>query len=449
MRLITSMKTSIDNIISNIVLILVLANVGICGYILRDTFHGDPTIYFIYSRNIRDGDFFAFNPGVFSSGSTSPLWAIILSFGFLFPEGILAGKIIACLFTCTALLVYYLTLKKIFDFPIGISLTTGVLCYYLFLPGLMVYETPLMVILVNFLIFLNYLIFSKHDFRYFWYLGIVWTFIPLARPEGFLLVVLNFLLLLFTFRNSKKQVLQSTLLFLLSSIPSLIYFGYSYLQTGTFSTSSYCRTFALKEMPFSLDNLERYFIPLLPFGLGIIVFILKRVFQRNIYPVLFLSLPLILMIMSLSIQRAKFEEQRGLTFDVIVEKDVIEFLNTIALPDVTVLAYEVQDRYYLRNDLFLLSLDGIVDGKIIPYFNDVQAFLIRYKPKYWIANDAVLYRPFLNKSILKDVYLSAIHPGSTFTTNGIRFTCIWLNQKYQKFHGFANAKAIFMIDYDE
>ena len=49
-----------------------------------NTFWGDPTIYLVYSKNIAKGDFFSFNPQTFSSGSTSPLWALILSISFLF-----------------------------------------------------------------------------------------------------------------------------------------------------------------------------------------------------------------------------------------------------------------------------------------------------------------------------------------------------------------------------
>ena len=49
------------------------AVVTVAAYRLFHTFFGDPTIYLIYARNAAHGDVFSFNPGHFSSGSTSPL----------------------------------------------------------------------------------------------------------------------------------------------------------------------------------------------------------------------------------------------------------------------------------------------------------------------------------------------------------------------------------------
>ena len=72
-----------DDLISKFVLVGLCLTVIGAGILLIGTFWGDPTIYLVYARNIAQGDFFSFNPGEFSSGSTSPLWAMILSISFL------------------------------------------------------------------------------------------------------------------------------------------------------------------------------------------------------------------------------------------------------------------------------------------------------------------------------------------------------------------------------
>jgi hypothetical protein len=125
---------------------------------------------------------------------------------------------------------------------------------------------------------------------------------------------------------------------------------------------------------------------------------------------------------------------------------VINTVNSFAEKNCTILAYEVQDRYYLRDDLDLLSLDGIVDGKIIPYYQDVTGFLLRYQPDYWLANDAVNYRPYLFKSILRDVMGRASTLNSTVEINGIRFTNVWV-ASVKSTPQFSSVLYIYKIDY--
>ena len=88
-----------------------------------------------------------------------------------------------------------------------------------------------------------------------------------------------------------------------------------------------------------------------------------------------------------------------------MEREIVEYINKIAEENSTILIYEAQDRYYLRPDISLLSLDGITDGKVAPYpvNGDMYGFLLEHRPMYWLANDAVEYRPYLAQSVLMDV----------------------------------------------
>jgi hypothetical protein len=78
------------------------------------------------------------------------------------------------------------------------------------------------------------------------------------------------------------------------------------------------------------------------------------------------------------------------TFDNNLQQGAAEILNRTAARGSTVLAYEVQVRWGLRDDLSVLSLDGITDGKVLPYRErgDLEDFLKRYRPRYWIADPA-------------------------------------------------------------
>ena len=79
---------------------------------------------------------------------------------------------------------------------------------------------------------------------------------------------------------------------------------------------------------------------------------------------------------------------------------VREILNRVAPPGARVLTYEVQGRYYARDDLRYLSLDGLTDAKVAPYLHTLGADGVprSYRPRYWVANDAVEYRPYLARS---------------------------------------------------
>jgi hypothetical protein len=140
----------------------------------------------------------------------------------------------------------------------------------------------------------------------------------------------------------------------------------------------------------------------------------------------------------------------GFTFDLITEKGLVEHLNQTLERNATILTYEMQIRYRLRPDLRLLSLDGVTDGKVAPYLEsgDMTAFLKKYKPQYWLANDAVNYRPYLSTSILRPVMEKAgQQEGRSLQVEGITFTNV-RTRKEPLVWGFAGYKQLYRLTYE-
>lgn len=464
----------------------------ICGYLLFNTYWGDSTIYLIYAKNIANGNFFAFNPGEFSSGATSPLWAVMLSAGFILGNGIVFSKVIGIIFTLMALIITFKASTIITKSKIGSAIGTGFLFNFLILSGLYFYESSIIVCLISILIILTFYIIQNQNSRFLWVLGIVWSIIPLVRPEAITIVLLNLAVLCFKYRKNREFIIKTLTIFVLSLLPSILYFGYSYFKSGLLSSSTYCRTFMSQYTANSFPNL--YFWPVtlifseltVLMGLFICVFgFLKSVKDKNLKWVIFMSLtavitfiliftlyspptqmidakryilpiiPFIVIFISIGISKIlstyKFTfslilislitltlivspsagyitnsiglKTKELNFDTITEKNAIDYINSIAEPNSTVLAFEVQDRFYLRPDLKILSLDGITDGKIAPYLpnHEVSKFLWKYRPKYWIANQATSL-PFFSDSILREVVEKTGHrEGSEIAVDSITF----------------------------
>jgi hypothetical protein len=143
------------------------------------------------------------------------------------------------------------------------------------------------------------------------------------------------------------------------------------------------------------------------------------------------------------------ERNRGWDFDTVIEKAAAEWLGDHAHPGATILTHEVQLRYGLRRDLRVLSIDGITDGKILPFLDtgDMRAFLMLHRPDYWVANDSVLARSYLAKSILGRV-VEAIggSEGDSIEVDGIRFTSLKLNQ-VPPVEGFAGWRQVVALSY--
>jgi len=492
----------------------------LCGVLLLDTFYGDSTIYLIYARNISKGDWFSFNPQEFSSGSTSPLWATILALGFILPgDGVIWAKIISFLFTLLALFFTYRMCNIVGGSKIVGGLGLVVVFYFLAIPGFLLYESSLLICLVAFLVVLtSWLIQFKPTWTKVWPVGVVWSAIPLVRPDALVVVLLSLLALIIVHRRERKSVLSLIGVFLLSLLPALLYFGYSYVTLGVPSTSGYCRTFAMREtarrvsgfyfsssalelfssyplffwlcfllwgavrrrkdstylMVFLFSALvigsyffmfsfvfpagwdvERYMLPVVPFialGTGTGLAEAWGLLSKRKYGIVllmaiffFLSSPVVRAAI-----RVKEQSERGLTFSVITERRIIEYINQIAEEGATVLIYEVQDRYYLRSDLELLSLDGITDGKIIPYLDsgDITSFLWRYQPRYWLANKAVFVRPFLAHSILREVVeQTGEREGSSIEIEGITFVNLRVSRE-PRIANFASYRQLYLLVYE-
>lgn len=466
-------KNRADYAAYSILLFIFLITI-IGGYLLFDTFWGDSSIYLVYAKNIANLDFLSFNPGEFSSGATSPLWAFILSLGFICGDFLSFTKIISLIFTLISLLTTYYAAFIMSKSKISSSIATGFLFYFLAFPGLIGYESSFIVVLVSILIILNYKFISNNDNKFLWLMGSIWLLMPLVRPDSFIIIFLNLIILVIIIRNDKRLISLLLLTFSLSIIPSILYFGYSYLELGIFSTSSNCRTFLLKHTaqvyneiyywpfrllleipivlgffvglygsfkvakkdiglswlvffgltsliiyiliftfyspPYDIFESKRYLLPVIPF---FVIFIsqgistLLKSYPKKLFKIIFiflLFLGLVVFPSVVIINNFLNLRESGLTFDEITEKNTIEYMNNIVEPNSTILTFEVQSRYYLREDLKILSLDGITDGKIAPYMpnGDIESFLWRYKPRYWIANEAVDL-PFFSDSILGEV----------------------------------------------
>ena len=441
----------LHKLIAVVLLSLAIFTVCYCGFVLRNTFWGDPTIYLIYARNIAGGDWFSFNPGEFSSGSTSPLWAAILSLSFIFSDGVMTAKIISFFFTALTLIIIYLSLLYVTKSEIGSAFGFLPFTPYFLPNALMMYETPLIVALVSSLIALNWEILFKKNYTKLSWLALIWALIPLSRPEMTLLVFLDFLVMIFINRGQKKAIIRTTLLFSLSLMPTILYYGFSYFATGSLSSSSFCRSYAIFERPFSLAGIIRYLVPFTPIGALALAFSTKWILTRfeswRQIMVIFIVIAVSIFALKKSFIFSLTQEAKGLTFEVITEKKVMDQINSIAPSGSTVLIYEVQDRFNLRQDIDVLSLDGIIDGKIGPYFDDVVTFLRYYRPTYWVANNAVYYRPYLSRGILKQITDIANKKNRQVTIENIRFTNVWVNPDYNLFPSFANASAIYKIDY--
>ena len=486
----------IVNFVSYSILLFLIIITILISYFFLNTFWGDSSIYLVFAKNIANSSFLSFNPGEFSSGATSPLWAFILSIGFLFNDnGIINSKFISLIFMIIAILMTYRTSFIITGSKIGSAIGVGFLWYFSFFAGVFAYESGLAIILLSALILLNYYIIEKSRTVYIFYLGIIWAILPFARPETLIIVIFNLFLLLFIHKNNKNLIYTVIGVFLISLIPITIYLSYSIIKTGLSSSSTYCRSFwdksiynnnpnglydtfiiffsypvvimgfyiggygmfkELKEnnrtwlhflflttlisfiliftiySPLSQPlDIQRYLIPIIPFMIPLISKGISKIYNSKSLKLKIISITMISVIGMILVvvppiqfitNYSVFTDQ-PLKFNDVTEKNMVDYLNSIAEPNSTILSFEVQDRYYLRPDLKILSQDGITDGKIAPFLptDDITGFLWKYKPNYWIANQAV-NSPLYSNSILNEVInKTGADEGSKITIDNITF----------------------------
>jgi hypothetical protein len=202
------------------------------------------------------------------------------------------------------------------------------------------------------------------------------------------------------------------------------------------------------------NDLPRYFLPIAP----IIVAAIARIFRRwreepmRLWAVatLVLAIAFVLKPVGSLLGDAIDQRGRGYSFDEIVEREAADMVNRIAKPGDTLLAYEVQDRYYLRDDIGIMSLDGLTDGRVAPFLasGDMAAYLKKHRPAYWLANSAVDYRPYLRNSILHDVVERYDRDSSTkeVALEGITFRLVRRRTRPMP-RGFAGWTYLFELGY--
>jgi len=517
-----------DRLLGGIILLVVIGFFGNSAYEMRHLHDGDSAIYLSYSKQIAEGDWFSFNPGEFSSGSTSPLWAVILAISFFFSDPPFAAKIISAIATAAALSSIYVAAYRYTRLRTAAALSLLLPLWQILQPGLFLFETPLIVLLIALLAIVSrpILVLERTDLtradavR----MGVLYALIPLVRPEAVVLVILHAGIVAITCRKRGSLVPLATAL-VSAAIPSVLYFGYSWMVTGYPSISAVGRAFSLRESAPSVfgrayslaafDVLLAYPVIVWTtlffvgwywarsarlgwgirwFALGAFLIyvalqtvvnpatsqgrfirytlavtpLLSIFYAVGIVPLLRFALPqrYIVMIVLVSaalcwqplveVQKEVVRRKNlGMTWEITTEKHAMEYINEVAEPGDAVLAYEVQPRYYLRDDLKLYSLDGITDPRILPYLEggDLAEYLKEYKPEYWLANRSVEYRPYLQRSLLAEVVKrTGDEVGASTTIDGITFTNIRLRQPDEptdRLRWFAYYRQIYKLSYGD
>jgi len=185
----------------------------------------DAWIHHTYARNLARGQWFTYTDDQASSGSTSPVWTVLLSAGHLLGVhpvnwSLLLGALFHIL---TALMVYQLSLLYFGDRWLAAwsAILTG-LEWHLVWAALSGMETTLFVALS-----LLYLYLIQTQWQRTWLLGLVGGLLFLTRPEGALLVGIAGVRVLWGYRGVWRRAFKSLvmmgLMFLLVISPVMIF----------------------------------------------------------------------------------------------------------------------------------------------------------------------------------------------------------------------------------
>lgn len=468
-------------------------------YLYLPVWHGDAAIYLPYVRAlVEQGQWMAFNPGELSSGATSPLWVVWIAPWWML-GGIYGLKVAGGLAVVLAVVATLLWGQRQGAEPKEALIPALTVAYCVAPAGFLGYETPLAAL--GALLWMNYLPRGQAGIRQRgWSLALLSAVTPLVRPEMELLVVAYGAVALL-----QRQWRELLWLLVGAAVP-VTYYGAMQALTGSFSASGYCRAFALREMAefrigqlfhvsrsFLLEflrsglafvtvaavstllrarhrweaqywfpglvvlgyavffsivaplNSARYMAPVAPFlgSLGA-----QEVRRWSVQGGLLRIVPaaMVVLLVANTMARAWDDRRRGYDFAVVTERPCARLLNAVAEPGAWILAYEVQIRFWLRPDVRVLSLDGVTDGKVAPYLAtaDVAGFLWRWRPRYWVANEAVWRRPFLRQSLLAEV-LRRDEP--VVVLGGIRFERLaqWPPERLPR--GFYGCTAIYRLQY--
>jgi hypothetical protein len=156
------------------------------GLVLDDSY-----IHLQFARTIYEGIAWQYSPGEISTGCTSPLWSVIISFLFIVtrdPTSLIWGvHVVSMLFyVASTFLVGHIAMDYTSSFSWSIIAMSG----FVFLPRntllmLSGMETPLFV----FLILLSIAVMDRHEPAYDSFTGVIVGLAFLARPEGALIAI--------------------------------------------------------------------------------------------------------------------------------------------------------------------------------------------------------------------------------------------------------------------
>lgn len=454
---------------------------GYAAYRLRDTYIGDAAVYLPYARNAAGGNLFQFNPGEFSSGSTSPVWGLVLGIPHLLGLGIGGAKGISALAACAGLLLTAFVGGRFSGSWLAGAAASLLVLGTMTFPSVSMYESGLVVSLSALSLLAGRRVLAKwneegeHPLRALAPLICVWAFLPLARPDAVILVAANAAGLLMFSPRGVRAVGPAVLGGLaIAALPAAAYFGYSQVELGTFSTSSRARTFALREglskwvgplylsgeavrellrspwvfafvpavggivlaarnsamrwaavyavlavlgylalltfvAPGQYDT-PRYLLPLVPLMASAAAYALTALSRAKWKLLAAAVAAVVIGVPALAELRDNLRLARsiGITNHEVFERDVVARVNDLATPGDALLSYEVQTRYYVRDDVLVISQDGITDPRVGPYQErgDMTGFLLRYRPRWWIADRNVTTRRYLTGSVLERALLS-------------------------------------------
>ncbi|HEX8054563.1 MAG TPA: hypothetical protein VF517_16370 [Thermoleophilaceae bacterium] len=493
---------------------------------LRDTYVGDAAVYLPYARNAGDGHPFQFNLGEFSSGSTSPLWSLILGVPFLAGFELMGAKAMAALFAAIGFLTTLLAARHFSRSWAAAGVAALFALGTMTFPAVSLYESGLVVTLSALALLAGDHVLGAWRatdaprapaWRTLAPLVAVWAALPLARPDAVILVGAHALALLAFAPVERRRALRTLAPGLaVAALPALAYFGYSVAELDTFSTSSQARTFALREGardwlgPLFLEDgavrelfASPWIFGLLPalaglwllwrraetrwaaaYGaLAVVGYVLLLTFVApGIYDTPRYLLPLVpvvacgvavllarpaqpllawaaLGLAALAIGGSAADELRdnvrlarsiGIDRDEVFERDVVARIDALAEPGDAVLAYEVQLRYFLRQDVKVFSQDGITDPRVAAYREDkdMTGYLMRYRPEFWIADRNAQTRQYTDGTILERALVAYRHSPrpAVRVFDGIRFELVARRNRPLAL-GFGGWEFLFRLSY--
>ncbi|MHA1638006.1 MAG: hypothetical protein ACTSUB_08325 [Candidatus Thorarchaeota archaeon] len=262
----------------------------------------DSWIHLEYARSIFEGRAWQYVPDFPSTGSTSPLWSILLSGLFIFttdPTGLVWGVMIISilLYIINTYIVGLFVTKITESKPIGIVAMFAFVMIprnsWLMLSGM---EYPIFL----FFLFLPLLLIDRPEPRYDLILGFVAGFAFLSRPEGVLVALIIFplriILHLWNRDFSKKRLASVVMMFVSALLIVLPWILYCLATTGYPLPD----TFYAKSAPVTPEMIARwdlhwtfFFLTWLFIPVGLLLGV-SLLFKKQPYPWLFaLSLTLL------------------------------------------------------------------------------------------------------------------------------------------------------------